>query len=297
MPQLGRTLTNLVARSLRDVRRAVAPNLDTRRFWLGRTYGRLVASAARLDFVDGVNGHRMYLDDRDSLRLSVARIFEPGETRYFASAIQPGDVVIDVGGNIGYFTLLFASKVGAAGRVEAFEPDPSNFALLSRNIAENGYSSVVLHNRAVWSKPGSLRLYLSETNRGDHRAYPSEEARRAVDIEAVRLDDLFPDSPGRSRVDFVKMDIQGAEYHALLGMRRLLERNAGVRVVTELWPNGLRRAGSSAEDLLELLSGLGFRFFELDEHSGTPTEIEREALLARAHADPEGFSNLLCQRG
>lgn len=291
MKPIGRHVANLVARSLRTVRHAIAPNLDTRSYWLGRTYGRLVSSAARLDVVDGVNGHRMYLDDRDSLKLSVARVFEPAETRYFASAITPGDVVIDVGGNIGYFTLLFASRVSPGGRVETFEPDPSNFALLSRNVAANGYANVVLHNRAAWSTRAAIQLHLSETNRGDHRAYPSDGARRTVSIEAVPLDDLFG-----GRVDFVKMDIQGAEHRALLGMRRLLERNTGIRLVTELWPNGLRYAGSSAAAYLALLHDLGFGFFELDARGAPPRRIEGGPLLARAERDPDGFINLLCRR-
>jgi FkbM family methyltransferase len=293
MTQLHRELTNLVARSLRTVRRAIAPGLDTRQFALGRAYGRFMHSAARLDYVDDVNGHRMYLDDRDSLRLSVARVLEPAETHYFQSTLRPGDVAIDVGANIGYYTLLFAKCVGAAGHVHSFEPDPTNFGLLSRNVAHNGYGNVTLHHRAVWSERSELRLYLSDENRGDHRSYASEEARASIAIEAVRLDDALAELP---RVDLVKMDIQGAEHHALRGMQTLLERNLDVRLAMEFWPGGLARAGASAEALLDLLTDMRFAFLEIRDDTMQLRPIQKSELLARIDPTSDDFINLVCLR-
>src|SRR3954470_20071893 len=107
MPALSRSLVNLAARSLRFVRHTYFPNVDTRRSRLAAVYHRFVHDAGRLEEIRTTCGFRMYLDEPDSLGLSITREFEPSETRFFRSAVHPGQIVVDVGANIGYFTLLF----------------------------------------------------------------------------------------------------------------------------------------------------------------------------------------------
>ena len=116
--------------------------------------------------------------------------------------------VLDVGCGKGYFSLAIARMVGPTGRVIAFEPDPESFALLQKNVAANGYANVVLEQKALSNEPGSLKLYLAEENLGDHRIYPVGE-REFVEVEAVTLDDYLAEKGGR--VDFIKVDTQGAE--------------------------------------------------------------------------------------
>lgn len=294
MTHLGRRLTNGMARGLRAIKRRLLPHVAARDHAFARAYLRWVYRAGRLDVVDGVNGHRMYLDDRDSLRLSVNRECEPAETALFRREVKPGDVVLDLGANIGYFTLLFAQRVGPSGAVVAFEPDPDNFALLKRNLAANGYRNVRAERRAVWDATGPLRLFRSEENRGDHRSYESPEARPAITIDAVSIDAfLGQDLP---RVDFVKMDIQGAEHHALRGMRALLARSPRVTLLTEVWPRGLRLAGGSAEEYVASLRELGFALYELREDGSTvPADLAR--LLSEQTPENDGFVNLLCRKG
>src|SRR4029078_1217750 len=115
---------------------------------------------------------------------------------------------------------------------------------------------------AVSDKTEYKLLYVSEDLNVDHRAYPTEgENRRTVTIQATALNDYFV--PG-SRVDLIKMDIQGYELHALKGARRLLEENRDVKLFIEFWPYGLTRAGASVEALLTLLHEAGFITFVLD---------------------------------
>src|SRR5262249_42101912 len=127
-----------------------------------------------------VDGHIMYLDARDSLDLSLNHVYEPFETELVQSLVHENDTVVDVGANIGYYTLIFARLVGPRGRVFAFEPDPGNFALLKKNVEANRYKNVVLVNAALSDEPATLKLYLSEENRGDHRIYPSDDQRRTI---------------------------------------------------------------------------------------------------------------------
>lgn len=252
---------------------------------------------SRGNYVENVLGHRMYLDDRDSLQLSTRGVYEPFETRFLQQSVRPGMLVLDVGANIGYYTLQFARAVGPTGRVYAFEPDPANFALLRRNIEANGYEAIVTPvNRAVSDRPGVLNLYVSEDNRGDHRTYGADDGRAAIPVEAVALDDFLRDLD--RPVDLVKMDIQGAEYYALKGMTGLLQRSPDVTLVMEFWPFGLRGSGAEPRAVLELLRGLGFSFRELSEHRRAIAPVELDDLLRAYPADDEGaFTNLICRRG
>ncbi len=249
---------------------------------------------ATADYVDDVLGHKMFLDERDSLALSINPVYEPVESQLLIDQIKAGNVVLDVGANIGYYTLQFARKVGEAGRVFAFEPDSKNFVLLAKNIQINGYCNVTLVNQAVSDATGDGKLFLSEENKGDHRIYQGHEARPSLEIQMTRLDDYF-DAIDLT-VDCIKMDIQGAEYRALLGMQKLLTRNVCVVLVTEFWPYGLRRSGAEPQAYLDLLLALGFELFEIDEADGHLRPVQSSALMQRLADNLEGSTNLLCKR-
>lgn len=152
---------------------------------------RRLAGTLKKDFAPDVLGHQMHLDERDSMRLSFTRVYEPLETQWMFDHVGPNDVVVDVGANIGYYTLLLAKQVGHAGRVFAFEPDPVNFDLLQRNVERNGYRNIVLERLAVSDVTGSVTLFTNEENRGDHRIHPTTSDLPAVEVPSVRLDDYF----------------------------------------------------------------------------------------------------------
>jgi FkbM family methyltransferase len=241
-----------------------------------------------------VQGHRMVLDPNDSLLLSVREVYEPVETAFFQRHVEPGHTVVDVGANIGYYTLLFARAVGASGRVYAFEPEPNNFAILRTNVEGNGYRNVVLENAAVSDSSGTLDLFVNETNLGDHQAYDAGEGRKRVIVRSVSLDDYFADLA--ERIDFVKMDIQGFEAAALRGMKTLLRTSPDVVLVTELWPKGMVAAGANPEGYLHELAQLGFVLFECDERARriVPLDVRR---VLREHAPERGTgTNLIACR-
>jgi FkbM family methyltransferase len=264
-----------------------------RRSPLALAYLRWIQRVARLDYVEGVHGHRMYLDAKDTCRISITREYEPAETRLVQRTVREGATVLDIGANIGYYTLLLARAVGPRGHVFAFEPDTTNFEILTRNVALNGYENVTLVNRAVWSSTTTLKLFLSAENPGDHRAYASGEARRFVEIPAVALDDYFGATP--PRIDFIKMDIQGAEAHAIRGMMSLLRANPQARIASEFWPQGLAAAGSSAAEYLDTLRSLGYIFREIDDRTDALRPVDRDALLTE-FAGGHRETNIFCER-
>jgi FkbM family methyltransferase len=244
-----------------------------------------------------VQGHRMVVHDPGvdnviSRILQSGGTFEPWETELVQAEVRPGDTVLDLGANIGYYTLIFARLVGPAGKVYAFEPDPTNFALLKHNVELNGYRNVVLVNKAVADKTARARLFLAPTNAGDHRLCDTEEGRRSVPVETVDLDTFFRNFKGR--FDFIKIDIQGSEWAALRGMKEFLARHDRVKMVTEFWPLGLAKFGVRAADYLALLQELGFQLFDINEDGWSMTPADPNRLVATYPPHRNDFTNLLC---
>jgi FkbM family methyltransferase len=244
-----------------------------------------------------VFGQKMRVDPTDthvSPDLYHEGFFEIVETELVNTEIKKGQVVLDIGANIGYYTLIFAKLVGAEGKVYAFEPDPVNFELLKINVKTNLLRNVVLVRKAVTMETGEARLYLSSVNKGDHRIYDSGDGRPAIDIETIRLDDYFEEYEGP--IDFIKMDIQGSESGALRGMMRLLEKNPGVRLMAEFWPYGQRLFGSDPAEFLDVLGRLGFRLYEVNEQTEKVTPATAAELLNACPADKDVFTNIYCVR-
>lgn len=246
-----------------------------------------------------VCGHRMRLDPKDtvvSVRLREEGWFEPFETLLVQRLVSPGDTVVDVGANIGYYTLQFARLVGEAGHVYAFEPDPRNFALLEENVWQNGYRNVTLVRAAVAAEPGRVQLHLNAENRGDHRIYPSAPGRAAIDVEAVALDDYFSDHKGHFHL--VKIDVQGAETGVFLGMRKMVAEQRVARVLSEFWPRGLKLAGGDASTFLHDRLREGFAVSVIDEANRRIEPLDAAALLAKLPVEQDTdwlFTNLLLE--
>lgn len=239
-----------------------------------------------------VHGHTMYLDETDSLRLSIFQTYEPYETALVQKLVKKGMTVVDIGANIGYYTLLFAKKVGPKGKVIAYEPDADNFSLLKKNVEENTYTNVVLHKKALSTKKGVAKLYLSDENKGDHQMYAGDDKRPSISIDTVKLDDHI-----KGKVDFIKMDIQGAEMKALLGMKKALHKNKKLTLITEFWPAAIQQSGESPSKMLELLEKEGFSFKMIDEESTSLIPITKKELLKRFPSKGEYQTNLLCTKG
>jgi FkbM family methyltransferase len=137
--------------------------------------------------------------------------------------------------------------------VYSFEPDPDNFARLRAEVAS--LPNVRVNQLALSDRTGDSLLYISEELNVDHRAYPTDgETRRTLSIRSTTLDDYFKSG---DRVDFIKIDLQGYELHALRGAKRVLQENPHMKLLLEFWPYGLKHAGAEWSALIEMLQGLG----------------------------------------
>ena len=175
-----------------------------------------------------IDGHTIYLDSRDSLGASLAE-HEPRIRKLLKENIKQGDTVVDVGANIGYHTLLMAKLVGDTGKVYAFEPERENFELLKKNIERNGYRNVVLVNKGLGEKDETMTLYLHPKNKAGHSVFHQHSHWGRQQIQITTLDNFLPKD---TKVSFIKMDIEGAEYAAIKGMKRVLLENE-VKVICE----------------------------------------------------------------
>lgn len=235
-----------------------------------------------------VNGLTLYLDKKDSLNLTLNKNYEPAETAFLKATIKKGQHVVDVGANIGYYTTLLASLVGEEGRVYAFEPDAENFELLKKNIAVNGFKNVVIENMAVSDAVKNIFLYYSG-DKGDQRIYDSRDGRQSRTIRATSLDEYFTNG---QQIDFLKMDIQGAEGLALRGMAATIRRSRSIVLNIEFWPFGLEKSGFGSLNFLDALVKTGLRFYDLNNKD--LSDVNREKLPEVYKAETKAFTNLIC---
>jgi FkbM family methyltransferase len=183
--------------------------------------------------------------------------------------VRPGMLVLDVGANLGLYSLLMAGLVGPTGRVVSFEPDPALFSLLKENCAANGAENVECVHLALGSQSGRMTLQRPTLNSGDNHLgnNTSTPFRRPIEVGVASLDSLMPGL----RPDFIKVDVQGWELKVLRGMEGTLRASEGVGIFLEICPKWLHRAGETPQDLYRFVRDLGFRFYsckgweELDE--------------------------------
>jgi FkbM family methyltransferase len=233
-------------------------------------------------------GSRMILDKEDSHLLSIYPNFEPGETAVIKKFLKPGMIAVDAGANIGYFTLLMSRLVGNAGQVHAFEPGRENVALLKKNVKLNSYQNVVINNAAVSSQSGNLTFYLSDTNPQDHRIIKdTNENRKSYSVRAVTLDQYFHGK----KVDFMKMDIQGAELIAFEGAKKILAKYHPTLVI-EYWPYGIIQAGRKPEELFGILEKYKYLIKSINQKDGSLTTVNKKKLLSSKL--PSEIFNFLC---
>jgi FkbM family methyltransferase len=214
------------------------------------------------------------------------RVSDWREYALIRKRVVAGMSVMDVGANIGLYTRYLSRLVGPTGNVVAFEPAPDNFAKLSRLCSK--YRNVVLKQLALGDRTGTAFIYLSSTMNVDHRTYMAEDERRALPIEVMRLDDFMSAGQG---LDFVKMDVQGAELQILRGARRVIEENPSLVILMEFWPFGLERAGTPPEELAGFLEQVGMKAVDA---AGTTVNLLQ--MMGTRPFRPPDYCNVLLVR-
>jgi len=201
---------------------------------------------------------------------------------YFDGCIRPGDVVVDLGANMGYFTSLFCERVGGQGKVIAFEANPKLVGLIHRNMEINGFRDrATIVNKAVAERCDPIVLncfkkYQGSSTVGTLPPDYAEDEIESIEVEGITLDAYFGDAP--PRIDVLKLDIQGFEPQALRGAQNLLKHQDRILVFCEFAPVEMRRCGNSPEEFLSYIEALGFNRQVLDL-SGRLSQRTNEEIL------------------
>lgn len=228
----------------------------------------------------------MYVDAHDTLQIIGSGTFEETETQTILSFVRPDTVMLDIGANMGFYSIRVAQKA-TSGRVIAFEPDPANYATLQKNLMLNNLTNVTTYNAALSDKKDTLRLYKHPFNVGDYRLYNDGDFTDYVDVPTLRIDDVVD-----VRVDLIKIDVQGYEYFVLNGGRALLARDKPI-VVSEFWPRGLYNSGASPAAYLTLMEELGYGVSQIDEQKNAVVETTYDALRTMSRKPVNRYTNLV----
>lgn len=184
--------------------------------------------------------------------------YEPLNTARFKRILRPGMTVVDVGSNIGYFTLLAAQRVGLGGKVFAIEPHPANFGILSEAVAANGLTQVRAYQIALGDARTIADLSMADQSVFSNRTASMVPPRTAesVSVRVERLDACVADW-GLDRIDLLKVDVDGFEAKVLDGARTSLANGVIRNIIIELDDFWLTKTGRSSRELRAVLEAAG----------------------------------------
>jgi FkbM family methyltransferase len=233
------------------------------------------------------DGRFLYVDGHDtSLTPSILlrRRWEPGVTRLFCRLLGAGDHVLEVGSNIGWYTLLAAERVGPEGRVFAFEPNPTAFDLLQTNVFVNGlWDRCRLDRRALSDRDGTATLHVAGSFLGSGRLRPftagdlvwQQQPDSVIESEAVTLDEVLTGQ----EIDIMKVDVEGSEPDVFAGGDKFFAANESLRLVFEYTP------GEHGPELLRWMRGQRFELHTINRLGRTRVLHDDEALAGCLNID------------
>lgn len=228
-------------------------------------------------------GAAFAVDTQDLIQryLYLFGVWEPHMTRWLQRRLAPGDAFVDVGANIGYYSVLASRLVGPGGKVAAVEASPTFHQLLLRHARRNACTNIRAVNAAVSDRDELLTFILaSSRNMGANSIVPYDgPAESTFDIAARPLPDLLTeDEIARARV--IKIDVEGAEGGVVRGLVPMLPAlRPDAELTIEVTPQRMADLGDSVEELLEALASHGFHTYHLanDYAAGTYPAALRDA--------------------
>lgn len=256
-----------------------------------RRHGRRMGKTS----VRTIFGYRMALDLGDWVDqyIYLTGQYEEPTTEVISALVGPGDATIDVGANIGYFSLLMARLAGASGAVWAFEPVPGTNERLRQNVALNGASTITVRSEAIANDDTEQAIFAGpQDHSGIASLRPVDGSTHSVTVPVRRLTSCLPKSTAPR---LLKIDVEGAEYLALEGMQDILDAHHP-DIVLEISTDFLAEMGHSPAQVCEKLTALGYRMYMIAWeglvalpawHAGLPVQFN--ALFTVRESLPEGI--------
>ncbi len=194
------------------------------------------------------------------------------------SKVKQGDITVDIGANVGRVSLLLSRKVKYEGVVFAFEPEKENYSIMLRNIKENNITNIIPIRMAVSNSSGVTYL-----DKGKSTTHKITEKKTETKINTVSMDDYFKDQ----KIDFVKIDAEGAEPKIIWGMKNIIEQNPQLKIVIEY----NHRIMDGNVGYLRELEEYGFKLYDMMKEKFTsPAEI------VSTYYDEPHLTNIYCDR-
>jgi FkbM family methyltransferase len=237
--------------------------------WIGRT-------------VHLVNGMHIEVDPRDYVGRSIMDngCFETETVHFVQRFLKPGMVFLDIGANIGQYSLLASELVGSEGTVHSFEPYPLMYAVLRRNVERNHCVNVHCNCVALDEQEGSQQLFLSGSKGFGSTSFVPAEHYSGLQIGVRTMSvDRYAQVHGLDRVDLIKIDVEGAEMSVLKGAHFLLDKHPDVALVLEFNDTAAHRFGYSSAQLADYLRARGFKLFRLQESGISPYKNDDGKLI------------------
>jgi len=221
-------------------------------------------------------GSRMCLETGDLLsqRVACEEAFEPAVRRTFSEIAGRGVNVIDIGANIGYYTLLAASIIGESHRVYSFEPQPRVARNLRRNIELNQLENVTVYECALSDREGHADFYLPVAGMDAHGSLAANgrfQVRGQVSVPTRPLDAVLAEL-GDPKIGLIKMDAEGAELSIFKGASKLLGSADRPSIIFEANEDNTRAFGYTVFELLQFIHGFGYELRQLDEEDWLATK-------------------------
>ncbi|MBA7498664.1 hypothetical protein ES704_01401 [subsurface metagenome] len=231
--------------------------------------------------------------DGITIALVFTHSYEPMTTQVFKNVLCKGMNVIDVGANIGYFSLLASKLVGDSGKVWAIEPEPNNFKHLIENVRLNNMENIIPVDKAASDVGGKTSLFVSKEESGEHSLVGGRlHTKDTIEVETLKLDDLIDNH----KVDLIKTDTEGHEMSVLSGASNIIARNRDLILIIEFLPLGIKASGHTPRIFWRMLGEYNFKYiYIIDEVRKEILPGSCEKAIKWCQKNKLGV-NLLCSR-
>lgn len=255
---------------------------------LGSELVKLVKRIIKLKIIE-IENCKILLDKNDTYGFTFYSDFDTKEIDMIKKIIKKGDVVIDVGANIGIYTCILAKLVSPNGHVFSFEPIPENVHLIRKSVELNNFKNVSIIPKGVAAKPSKLTMYLAKDVAGHSFAeFKGHVGKKIIDVTTI-------DNEIQEEIKFMKIDAEGFDFQVLKGMQKTIKNSHDLTILIEFYPSQLRSAGDSPELFLEYLLENNFKCVDLRTNEYLNYQNINEIVQKYSHR-PNHITNFLCSK-
>lgn len=212
-----------------------------------------------------ISGHTLRLPTR-YYRYFVDN-YEEDNFKFLFSSVKKGDVVLDFGGHIGVFAIIASQATGTTGKVYSFEPSPSTHQLLQKSVAINNAGNVIsTYQKAVGGATGTTTFFVSDGKADNSNSlinYIGDRPLHGIDIEVTTIDAFVKEHP-LTKVNFIKIDVEGAEYDALKGGVETF-KNFKPNCILGIHPDPIKAKGDNLAEIFDFVQNINYKMLYNDK--------------------------------